>query len=339
MQFQISRKNRGFRNKALNQDIDFLLSRNYQKTTIWTYLLYAFEVFFEPVINVVQIISDIVTLVKLIFFNKASSAKYFQPWVPFSVLKWIYITTIPISFFIIIYKIVQSILLIKHTNNIMLIYLNTTAKKILTIQKGISVYLIFQKIQETANSKAQNTNFNRLCFFTWEQLHNWQFIMLNSPKQIINALTLWSLFVSKNQKNLADLNSLSNIISKIKKIGEYNRPEAVILFAMLVSLASYFVLAVVFLVGVFSLLYIENQLLANDSKFGNRWIPFFREERSSLKEYILLQLLANLEQQNLDSELNEKSSYWQEKKQWLDIFDKDDVKNHVTTPSRIYKYV
>lgn len=336
MKLYISRTRESFRHRFFDQDINFLLSKTHERVTMWVYFLYAVEVFFEPMVKMVQFISDIVTVVKLIVFNKSSNQKYFKSWVPFSVSKWIYITTIPLTLSVILYKIVQSVLLIKATNNIMLVYLNTSAKKMLTMQKDISVYLIFKKIQKSAKSK-EHTKFNRLCFFTWEQLHNWPFIICNSPKQIINALTLWSLFVSKNQKNLKELNSLSNVILKIKRIGEYNKSEAVILFGMLLSLVSYCVLAVVFLVGVLSLLYIENRLLAADSRFKNRWIPFFREEGSSLKEYISIQLLANLEQQTLESELMEKNRKL--KKQWLDITSKKNVKNHIKTPSRIYKYV
>lgn len=359
MKLHIPKKLNSIKTKRQQQDIYRLIEKETQKKkkiSLLTYIKFIFSVFFEPSIKLVQLSTDLMTVLKLILFNKLSQSSFFKPWVPFNVSKWIYITTIPITLLIIIFKTIQAFLLIKNTNNIILIYLNTFAKKITTIKKGIPFFLVFEQIKTNSTSKTEQTNFNRLCFFTWEQLHNWQFVLLNAPKQIINALTLWSLIISKDQTNLEDMSSLSGILSKIKQISQDNKQEAVILSGMLISLIAYSILAFVFLFGVACLIYIENELLANDSGFGDRWIPFLREENSSLKKYILLQLLQNIQQMKdeeeekeesfnarieIDHNNDENSLYCESirNKQWLEIDDKSDCIKHVKTPSRVYKYV
>ncbi|XBW38313.1 hypothetical protein QEN19_003902 [Hanseniaspora menglaensis] len=315
---------------------------NQSFTSFWLYVKYFIFVLLEPLIKLAQLVSDSIIVFKLIFLGFNNESTYFKPWVPFKVSKWIYISTNIVILIMVIYKTTQSLILIKYSDNIILIYFNTFAKKIFTIKKGIPAYVLFIKIQETTSSKLEQSNFNRLCFFAWEQLHNWQFLILNGPKQVINSLTLWSFFVSRNQKNLNDLSSWSSFLIKLRAIKYYSQKEATVLVGMLVSLMLYALLAFVFCFGVASLIYIESQLLSTNSDFQHRWIPFFREEQSSLKKYIALQLYANLEKES-ESKHSEYdlSPFHYYKKYWIETENENKIlpPPYIKTPSKSYKYV
>ncbi|KAG0663420.1 hypothetical protein C6P45_000867 [Maudiozyma exigua] len=81
-------------------------------------------------------------------------------------------------------------------------------------------------------------SFEKWSFFVFFELKNCVGILFtDTPRQIINALTLWSVVITKgkNDLDLGDLESFNDVLSRISYIAKYNHTEAVLLSFMLFS--------------------------------------------------------------------------------------------------------
>jgi len=232
------------------------------------------------IINVTTILSDILILYNFIKYNKFENYKYVKHFVKFIIIKWLYISIIITNFIIIIYKMYLAIRIMK-LNNFLLILLNSFAKNIYMLKYGINS---ISRINEVNLNKNIDSKFLKLCLFTWYNIHNWQFILLNLPKQLLNLIIIFYYFKNKNKINL--IINLTNFL----------------IVCIFISFVVYSMNFIIFLISILSLIYIENIILCYE-QFSQRWIPFLQEDQSSLKEFLVLKLSNNIERLRKDKDV------------------------------------
>jgi hypothetical protein len=232
------------------------------------------------IINVITILSDILILYNFIKYNKFENYKYVKHFVKFIIIKWLYISIIITNFIIIIYKMYLAIRIMK-LNNFLLILLNSFAKNIYMLKYGINS---ISRINEVNLNKNIDSKFLKLCLFTWYNIHNWQFILLNLPKQLLNLIIIFYYFKNMNKINL--IINLTNFL----------------IVCIFISFAVYSMNFIIFLISILSLIYIENIILCY-KHFNQRWIPFLQEDQSSLKEFLVLKLSNNIERLRKDEDV------------------------------------
>ncbi|KAL6942092.1 hypothetical protein ACO0QE_003258 [Hanseniaspora vineae] len=108
-----------------------------------------------------------------------------------------------------------------------MIYMDVVSRQYYSFQK-YSNFCIFNKI-------SPSNYLEKLTFYVFFQLNNNYTLLLgDTPRQVINGLTLWSVLISRG--DLKHVDNLNGIISKISYIAtNKNYDEAVILSVMLGS--------------------------------------------------------------------------------------------------------
>lgn len=233
---------------------------------------YTISFIIPNIINLITVLSDILILYNFIKYNKFENYKYVKHFVKFIIIKWLYISILIANFVMIIYKLLIAIRIIK-LNSILLTLLNSFAKNIYMLRHGIKS---ITRINEINLNKNIDSQFLKLCLFTWYNIHNWQFILLNLPKQMLNLVIICYYF--KNFKKINLIINLNNFL----------------IVCIFISFVIFAVKFIIFLISILSLLYIENIILCYDG-FNHRWIPFLQEDQSSLKDFLVLQLSHNIE--------------------------------------------
>jgi len=212
--------------------IDVDLFKNKRAGTIWNYLVMIFLL----ILSIIFYCVDIYTCIKLLAFNEWSSQV--KPYLSFKISKWLFAACIICSLVLLIYESVRGIRVFR-TRNISLIYTNHFAKT----AKSLQSYKYFCVLNEINPTKG----FDKMAFYTYFTFHqSKKLILADSPRQVINALTLYSVF-----------NVQYGFWETIKKISVDSQNEAVILYTMTVSFAIWlffifqFFFALVFAVPVF----------------------------------------------------------------------------------------
>ena len=195
-------------------------------THFTTVLAFIFQVYFMTLLKLALLGSDLYTCFKLLAFNQWSNS-YIKPYISFRISKWLYSSCILVSVVIIVLKLFQSWRLMRRTDNIITIYMNMISRQYYSFQK-YSNFCIFNKI-------SPSNYLEKLTFYVFFQLNNNYTLLLgDTPRQVINGLTLWSVLISRG--DLKHVDNLSGIISKISYIAtNKNYDEAVILSVMLGS--------------------------------------------------------------------------------------------------------
>ncbi|CAM9016804.1 unnamed protein product [Wickerhamomyces anomalus] len=212
--------------------IDVDQFKNTKFTTVWNYLFMIAVL----LLSIVFYCVDIYTCIKLLAFDEWSSQV--KPYLSFKISKWLFAACIICSIVLLIYESVRGFRVLR-TKNISLIYTNTFAKN----AKSLQSYKCFCVLNEINPS----SGFDKMAFYTYFTFHGSKKLLLaDSPRQVINALTLYSVF-----------NVRYGFLETIKKISVDSRNEAIILYTMTVSFAIWlffifqFFFALVFAIPVF----------------------------------------------------------------------------------------
>lgn len=212
--------------------IDVDQFKNNRVGTVWNYLVMIFLLFLAIVFYCI----DIYTCIKLLAFNEWSSEV--KPYLSFKISKWLFAACIICSVVLLIYESIRGFRVFK-TRNISLIYTNTFAKNAKSLQ-GYKYFCVLNEINPSSG-------FEKMAFYTYFTFHGSKKLLLaDSPRQIINALTLYSVLNIKN-----------GFLDTIKAISENSRNEAIILSTMTASFVIWlffifqFFFAVVFAIPVY----------------------------------------------------------------------------------------
>lgn len=212
-------------------DLSLFQTKNRKK-----FIIYLLSIWGMVLLKVILYFSDLYTCVKLLAFNTWSN-EYFKPFLPFKISKWLFSGCIIFSLLLLIWEGVHG-LKVYQTGNIVYGYANGCSRTIYCIQ-DYRVFCLFDKV--TPSGYLQ-----RMSFFTFFELKNcFRLIFADSPRQVINGLTLWSLLTgsggtvtnsdANENSTLQDISNVDGIFDKINVIAKTNREEAIILCFMLLS--------------------------------------------------------------------------------------------------------
>ena len=174
-------------------------------------------------------ISDLYTCVKLLAYNKWSN-NIIKPYLPFKISKWLFSACILFSIVLLLWNIISGIRTYR-TQNITKCYVNNVSRNYISIT-NYSKFCIFDKI-------SSHGTFQWCAFFVFFELKSCLgLIFCDTPRQVINGLTLWSVLVTVHDGNgmdLSDLETFEGLINKIKAIALTNKQEAILLSFILFS--------------------------------------------------------------------------------------------------------
>lgn len=238
--------------------------KNYRFTTVLGYL------FFAIILNILKVAlfaSDIYTCVKLLAYNSWSN-NIIKPYLSFRISKWLYSACILFSVILLFWESSRGIRVYR-TKNIALSYINSFCQTVYYL-RSYSMYCVFDKV--TTENRFQN-----IAFFTFFELKNcFRLLFTDTPRQVINGLTLWSVLITANGgDNMGELESLQGIIQRIKEIAKTNYEEAVLLSFMLFSFILWLFFILKFGAALVSTVYVYHHLIA-------------KREYSGLREYVCL---------------------------------------------------
>lgn len=209
-------------------DVELSSFRNKKVKTI---ISYAFNVWFLILLKVAFLTSDFYTCIKLLAYNSWSN-NVIKPYLPFNISKWLFSGCILASICLLIWEIIAGIRVFR-TKNIALCYVNKFSRLVYSVV-DYSKFCIMDRITPT-------TKLERWAFFVFFEIKDCLGLLVaDTPRQVINALTLWSVVITKSNskmQDLGDLESFQDVLSRIRYIAQYNHAEAVLLSFMLFSFA------------------------------------------------------------------------------------------------------
>lgn len=190
---------------------------------------------------------DIYTCLNILVFHRWSTEDY-KPYA-YQVAKWIFTGCIIFQFCLLFYHWMWAIHTYK-TRNIALAYVNNITR-LLYIVRSYNYHCLFNKIEK-------DNFFDWACFLSYGEIDNaLQILVADTPRQVINVLTLRNYATNGNTSN--------DIIRNIKNIAETNIMLSVILSFMVLSLAIWSIFFFKFVFGM--LLYIPVKVKLRKRKF------------------------------------------------------------------------
>lgn len=251
--------------------LDISLFKNHRFTTLMSYIIFVWVL---TTLKVLLIVSDIYTCIKLLAFNSWSN-NIVAPYIPFHISKWLFSGCILASIVLVIWEVINGIRIYR-TRNISLTYVNNFSR---------SMYSLFQyRIFCIYNKITPRGFYQRVAFFTFFELKDCvRLLFTDTPRQVINGLTLWSTLVTvDHDSNLGHVENFKGLITKIKTIAQTNHEEAVVLSFMLFSFAIWAIFITKLLVACLCSIYVYYRI--------------FQDHRmSGLKEFVCVTISDNVD--------------------------------------------
>ncbi|CAI1517751.1 hypothetical protein SEUBUCD646_0J02440 [Saccharomyces eubayanus] len=259
-------------NSKTFDDLDIELFRNHRFKTVLNYII---GVIGWNGLKVALFVSDVYTCIKLLAFNSWSN-NIIRPYLSFEISKWLFSGCILASIVLLVWESIAGIRIYK-TGNISLTYVNNFSRNLNSVL-NYSKFCVYNMIERKGFRQ-------KMTFFTFFQLKDCiRLIFTDTPRQVINGLTLWSVLVTVNKsEDLGDLESFSGLINKLKNIGKTNHEEAVILSLMLFSFIVWTLFVFKFLVAIICSIFVYYKII-NDQKYGG------------LREYICVTVSENIDE-------------------------------------------
>ncbi|QHS74284.1 Kch1p [Saccharomyces paradoxus] len=253
-------------------DLNIELFRNHKFKTVLNYLI---GVVGWNGLKVALFVSDVYTCIKLLAFNSWSN-NIIKPYLSFKISKWLFSGCILASIVLLIWEAIAG-MRIYRTGNISLTYVNNFSRNLNSVL-NYSKFCVYNMIERKGFRQ-------KMTFFTFFQLKDCiRLIFTDTPRQVINGLTLWSVLVTVNKnEDLGDLESFTGLINKIKNIGQTNHEEAVILSLMLFSFIIWALFVFKFLLAIVCSIFVYYKII-NDQQY------------SGLREYICVTVSENVDE-------------------------------------------
>ncbi|KAL7935395.1 hypothetical protein V8C35DRAFT_299359 [Trichoderma chlorosporum] len=202
---------------------------------------------------------DTFTAVQLLVFNRWSSE--IEPAIPFSVSKWIFSVCIILSFVNLAFEWIRAARKIKR-GNVAEVYLDSLAVRWESIRvgsgQGFKRFLVFTELTKSKKGAEYIALFTYFSFQSWIRV-----LFCTSPRQVVNALTLRSVYLAKLAVDSNSVGgSISEFFDKIKTLAQQDLRQAAILGGMCFTLV----------IWVFSALYLLSAALFYVF-FLFHWIP------------------------------------------------------------------
>ncbi|KAH6608600.1 hypothetical protein Trco_001946 [Trichoderma cornu-damae] len=202
---------------------------------------------------------DTFTAVQLLVFNRWSSE--IEPAIPFSVSKWIFSICIILSFVNLGFEWIRAARKIKR-GNVAEVYLDSLAVRWESIRlgsgQGFKRFLVFTELTKSKKGAEYIALFTYFGFQSWIRV-----IFCTSPRQVVNALTLRSVYMAKLAVTSDSVEgSISAFFDKIKTLAQQDLRQAAILGGMCFTVV----------IWVFSALYLISSAFFYVF-FLSHWIP------------------------------------------------------------------
>lgn len=217
----------------------------------FTYIAYGY-LYISLLISLAVYAVDTFTAVQLLAFDTWSSE--IQPAISFDVTKWIFSVCIILSFVNLGYEHLRAQMIIRR-GSVAESFLDNLAVRLQCIRifgggKGWRRFLVFAELTKSKKGAEYIALFTYFSFQAWIRI-----IFCSGPRQVVNAVTLYSVYTAKLQVTGDNFeSSLESLFSNIKALAEQDYRQALILSGMLFTLVIWvfsalsFILAIMFFV-------------------------------------------------------------------------------------------
>ncbi|KAI1074179.1 hypothetical protein F5B20DRAFT_466592 [Whalleya microplaca] len=229
------------------QTWDAISLRDFKSTSCFTPFAYAY-LYFSILLSLAVYGVDTFTAINLLAFNTWSSTVEPTQLVPFDVSKWIFSACIMASFVNLGFEHLRAWRVMKR-GSVAECYLDNLAVRLESTRfgsgQGWRRFLVFAELTKSKKGAEYVALFTYFSFQSWIRV-----IFCSGPRQVINALTLYSIYNS----NLipTDVSSVGNTLSsffgKLEELAKENTQQVVILSGMLFTLVIW-VFAALFLLA------------------------------------------------------------------------------------------
>ncbi|KAK5163902.1 Potassium transporter [Saxophila tyrrhenica] len=212
------------------QKWEFINLSDFKSRSCWTPIAY-FWLWCMAFVSIAVYGVDTFTAVNLLVFDKWSSQV--DPWIPFQYSKWIFAICILLSWALCIYEWLRAIRVIKR-GGVAASYMDPLGASLQSMRpKGWKRFLVFTELTKSK----KGTDY--VAFFVYFAFQGaLRVIICEGPRQVVNGLTIGSLFESKliNQKATQDKEPLDQFFLNIKALADENLQQVLILGSMLFTL-------------------------------------------------------------------------------------------------------
>jgi hypothetical protein len=205
--------------------------QDFKATTVWEYIAYGY-LYCSLIISLAVYGVDTFTAVNLLAFDSFTGIK---PAVPLNVSKWIFSGCIIASWVNLIYEQIRAIHIIRR-GAVAESYLDSLAVRLQSIRmgkgRGWRRFLVFSELTKSKKGAEYIALFTYFGFQSWIRV-----IFCSGPRQVINALTLRSVYMADlNPADPDPAGSILNFFKNFGKLAEKDKKQAVILSGMLFTL-------------------------------------------------------------------------------------------------------
>ncbi|TVY65514.1 putative vacuolar membrane protein, partial [Lachnellula suecica] len=226
------------------QKWDFISLNDFKTTSCFAYLAYGY-LWISLLISVAVYAVDTFTAVNLLAFDKWSGE--IEPKVPFKISKWIFASCIIASWLNVGYEHMRAMRVMKR-GAVAESFMDSLAVRLQCIRlgkgRGYRRFLVFAELTKSKKGAEYVALFTYFSFQAWIRI-----IFCQGPRQVINALTLYSVYTAKlDPNNASDVGSfLSTFFKNIELLANDSNQQAVVLSGMVFTL-------VIWIFGALSLL-------------------------------------------------------------------------------------
>ncbi|KAI1099857.1 hypothetical protein F4804DRAFT_67512 [Jackrogersella minutella] len=227
------------------QKWDAISLRDFKATSCFTPLAYGY-LYFSLLISLAVYGVDTFTAVNLLAFNTWSSTIEPTQLVPFDVSKWIFSICIIASFINLAWEHFRAMRVMKR-GSVAECYLDNLAVRLESTRfgegQGWRRFLVFAELTKSKKGAEYVALFTYFSFQAWIRI-----IFCSGPRQIINALTLYSVYNSDLiPTDVSSVEStLGTFFGKLQHLADENKQQVVILSGMVFTLVIW-VFSMVFL--------------------------------------------------------------------------------------------
>ncbi|KAJ5785192.1 uncharacterized protein N7503_010404 [Penicillium pulvis] len=223
----------------LEEKWDYVNLDDFKSDSCWTPFSYIF--FWIMLIVSVSVYGvDIFTAVNLLAFSRWSGRV--EPAIPFRISRWIFAVCIIVSLTLLVYRWVFAIRAMR-SGSITRSYLDPLAVRIQSFRvvekngRGWKKFLVFAELTKSKKGAEYVALYTYFAFQFWMNT-----IFADGPRQVINAITLYSVMKldllpgGENTTSDGNASGIIQFFNNIKVLAEENNLQAVVLFGMLFTL-------------------------------------------------------------------------------------------------------
>ncbi|KAJ5525453.1 hypothetical protein N7494_012103 [Penicillium frequentans] len=223
----------------LEEKWDYVNLDDFKSDSCWTPFSYIF-LWIMLIVSVSVYGVDIFTAVNLLAFSRWSGRV--EPAIPFKISRWIFAVCIIVSLTLLVYRWIFAIRAMR-SGSITRSYLDPLAVRIQSFRvvekngRGWKKFLVFAELTKSKKGAEYVALYTYFAFQFWMNT-----IFADGPRQVINAITLYSVMKldllpgGENTTSDGNASGIIQFFNNIKVLAEENNLQAVVLFGMLFTL-------------------------------------------------------------------------------------------------------